>query len=189
MGELLADGELLRNAQAGEEDAFRVLYERHRDAVFGFAYRLLGSTSLAEDVTHSSFLTILRRPDSFDTSRQASLRTYLCAAARNHAFRELRRRGAPVDVEENLDRLPAGGPGPLDALVSRERSERVAEAVARLPPLQREALVLFEYEEMSIAQIAEVTGATQGTVNARLHRARERLRGWLTERTDRGGKP
>jgi RNA polymerase sigma-70 factor (ECF subfamily) len=62
----------------------------------------------------------------------------------------------------------------------------VREAVEALPPFQREAIVLFEYEEMSLAEIALITDADIGTIKSRLHRARERLRRsltpWMTER-------
>jgi RNA polymerase sigma-70 factor, ECF subfamily len=176
-----ADSQLLERAVRGDEQAFRVLYSRHRDAVFRFSYRLLGLQGLAEDVTHDCFLSLLQRAASFDP-RRASLRTYLCAAARNLAFKQLRRRGEDVGLEAaRPEALEANGAGPLQQLLSRELSERVAEAVGRLPPLQREALVLFEYEEMSLAEIAGVTGADPGAVSARLHRARERLRKLLGE--------
>jgi RNA polymerase sigma-70 factor (ECF subfamily) len=76
-------------------------------------------------------------------------------------------------------------PAPLRRLLEGERSAAVQEAVASLPPLQREALILFEYEGESLAEIARIVGADTGTVKARLHRARERLRRalapWLSE--------
>src|SRR5439155_23737632 len=65
---------------------------------------------------------------------------------------------------------------PLDELLSAERSEIVGRAVSALPPIQREALILFEYEELSLEEIATVTGIEVGAVKARLHRAREALR-------------
>ncbi len=64
------------------------------------------------------------------------------------------------------------------------------EAVEALPPLQREAIVLFEYEEMSLVEIATIADADIGTIKSRLHRARERLRRslapWMTE--TKGGR-
>jgi len=175
------DGELLGRALGGDAAAFRALYFRHRDAVFRFSFRLLGTESLAEDVTHDCFLSLLRRGGSFD-ERRASLRTYLCAAARNLGLKQLRRRGVDVDLEAaEPESLAERSNGPLETLLSREETARVAEAVGRLPPLQREAIVLFEYEEMSLAEIAEIAGCDPGTVSARLHRARTRLRRMLGE--------
>jgi RNA polymerase sigma-70 factor (ECF subfamily) len=65
---------------------------------------------------------------------------------------------------------------PLTRLLNAELSEIVRRAVQELPPLQREALLLFEYEELSLAEVAEVVGADAGTVKARLFRARRSLR-------------
>ncbi len=66
--------------------------------------------------------------------------------------------------------------GPLRRLLDEELSNEVRKAVESLPPLQREALVLFEYEELSLAEIATIVEADTGTVKARLHRARQRLK-------------
>lgn len=172
----MTDERLLVKASRGDEAAFLTLYERHRDAVFRFAYRLLGSTELAEDVAHDCFLSLLKRPQSFDAGR-ASLRTYLLAAARNLAMKHFRgQRG-----EDALDELATEPPvperrGPLHQLLDEELAEVVRLAIEILPPLQREALVLFEYEELTLSEIAVVTGADIGTVKARLHRARRSLK-------------
>ena len=65
---------------------------------------------------------------------------------------------------------------PLGKLLDAELSYEVGKAVARLPPLQREAIVLFEYEELSLQEIASIVGADTGTVKSRLFRARAALR-------------
>jgi RNA polymerase sigma-70 factor (ECF subfamily) len=172
-----SDGGLLERVQAGDEGAFLLVYERHRRPLFRFAYRMLGSVAVAEDVVHECFLVILTHPMRFDPAR-GSLRTFLCAVARNLSFKQLRRRGQetltdePPDVEE----AAAEAPEPLRRLLEGERCHAVQEAVTALPPLQREVLILFEYEGESLAGIAQIVGADTGTVKARLHRARERLR-------------
>jgi len=101
-----------------------------------------------------------------------SLRAYLFGIARNLALKRMRlseRESEELeDTEADLD--------PLEDLLSAERSEVVARAVLALPPFQREAIVLFEYEELSLEEIAEVAGIEAGAVKARLHRARETLR-------------
>jgi RNA polymerase sigma-70 factor (ECF subfamily) len=61
-------------------------------------------------------------------------------------------------------------------LLEAERSELVAAAMAQLPMLQREAIVLFTFEELSLEEIAKITGADAGAIKSRLHRARESLR-------------
>ncbi len=176
MADELTDERLLEQARGGDEAAFLSLYERYRAAVYRFAFRLLGSAALAEDVAHDCFLSLLKQPQLFDPAR-ASLRTYLYAAARNLALKQFRRqRGeALLDDGVNEPRAPAAEQ-PLDQLLAAELAEVVRKGVESLPPLQREALVLFEYEELSLAAISEVVGADVGTVKARLWRAREGLR-------------
>jgi len=170
------DEALLARACQGEEAAFLALYERYREPIYRFAYRLLGAAALAEDVTHDCFLSLLRRPEAFDPAR-ASLRTYLYAAVRNLALKQFRR----PRLEVTLDNLNSEPPAteaqqPLRQLLAAELSEAVRRAIDRLPQLQREALILFEYEELSLAEIASVVEADVGAVKSRLARARENLR-------------
>jgi RNA polymerase sigma-70 factor (ECF subfamily) len=172
----MTDERLLAAASRGDEAAFLTLYERHRDPVFRFAYRLLASAELAEDVAHDCFLSLLRRPQSFDPGR-ASLRTYLLAAARNLAMKHFRGQRGEDALEDLAEEPPVPErDGPLRQLLDEELAQEVRRAVDELAPLQREALLLFEYEELSLTEIAEVVGADVGTVKARLHRARQRLK-------------
>jgi len=170
-----ADAELLDLARRGEEAAFLTLYQRHRDCVFRFTYRMLGSVQLAEDVTHDCFLSLMSKPRLFDPSR-SSVRTYLCAAARNLAYRRLRRMGREATVDEMSDTQADERAGPLEQVLAGELADTVKQAVASLPPLQREAIILFEFEDLSLADIAAVGQTDVGTIKSRLHRARERLR-------------
>ena len=175
-----AETELLLKAARGDEVAFLLLYERHRTPVFRFACRMLGSATQAEDVTQECFLQVLRRPEAFRAER-ASLRTYLCAIARHLALKQLRRRGQETVVDDPPEEASRGtvgahGGDPLSTVIEEEAAVAVRTAVEALPPLQREAVVLFEYQEMSLADIAAVCDVDVGTVKSRLHRARERLR-------------
>ena len=179
MPEETTDERLLERARLGDEAAFLALYERQHRAAYRFALRLLGSQAAAEDAVHDCFLELITRA-GFDPSR-GSLRNYLFGAVRHRALRQFRRAGRECEIE---DADGAGGEGagragsgePLELLLGAELSETVRRAVARLPPLQREALLLFQYEELSLAEIADVVGADVNAVKARLHRARASLR-------------
>jgi RNA polymerase sigma-70 factor (ECF subfamily) len=172
----MTDDRLLQKASRGDEAAFLALYERHRDTVFRFAYRMLGSAALAEEVTHDCFLSLVRAPLRFDPSR-AALRTYLYAAVRNLASKHFRRHGGefPFDELEDEPTSPEHEE-PLRRLLDAELAEEVQRAVEALPPLQREVIVLVEYEELTLAETAAIVGADVGAVKSRLHRARARLR-------------
>jgi RNA polymerase sigma-70 factor (ECF subfamily) len=170
---------LLEKAGAGDPAAFLELYERHRSAVFRFAYRLSGTVETAEDITHDCFLSLIKKPENFIPTR-ASLRTYLLSAARNLWLKQLRKFGRELALDDfDDDRFVAVTREPLGRLLDDELALAVKEAVSSLPPLQREALVLFEYEGLTLSEIATMVGTDIGAVKARLHRARTQLRGIL----------
>jgi len=172
----MTDEKLLSQARGGDERAFMVLYERHRLPVFRFAYRMLNSAAVAEEVTHDCFLDLIRRPEGFDPTR-AALRTYLFAAARNLSAKHFRRHACEESYEEAAAELAgADDDGPLQRVLRAEAAGAVRRAVSELPPAQREVVVLFEYEGLSLAEVAAVTGSDAGAVKSRLHRARVRLR-------------
>ena len=179
MAEQETDERLLEEAAKGNTAAFQILYERYRDPIFRFVYRLLGSVEAAEDVTHDCFLSLIKEPGRFDSTR-ASLRTYLYAAARNQAAKRYQSFGRETALEELADEpRSADRRGPMALVLENELASEVEQAIASLPPLQREALILFEYDDLSLVEIAAVVGADSGTVKSRLFRAREKLRARL----------
>jgi RNA polymerase sigma-70 factor, ECF subfamily len=177
--ERTTDELLLSKAGKGDQAAFLELYERYREPIFRFAYRLLGSVEIAEDVTHDCFLSLIRKPENFRPER-ASLKTYLYAAARNLALKHFRDHGRETGLEEVAEEpKDSSKRGPLRRLLDEELATQVREAIFTLPPLQREALILFEYEGLSLSEVAEVAGTDVGAIKARLYRAREGLRRML----------
>ncbi len=148
---------------------------------------MLGSVEAAEDVAHDCFLSLIKHPGRFDPAK-ASFRTYLYGAARNQAARQYSSFGRETALDE-LSEEPAAAArnAPMAQVLDDELASEVAGAIASLPPLQREALVLFEYEELSLAEIGEIVGVDANTVKARLFRAREKLRAKL-ERYFRTGR-
>jgi len=147
-------------------------FDEYHQAVYSFAWRLTGRPDVAEDITQECFLVLLRSPERFDPQR-GSMKVYLFAVARNLALKQYRddRAGEPL---EDSDGLVA-----IDPRESLDVASAVGAAVASLPRLQQEALILFEYEGVRLEEIAQIVGAEVGTVKSRLHRARERLRRML----------
>ncbi len=158
------------------EDAF----DRYHQAVFDFAYRLTRSTDLAEDITQECFLALVRAPERFDPER-GSLKTYLFAIARNLVLKNYRDRRI-AEPSESLEVQVSSDPR-----LTLEISSAVSDAVAGLPHLQQEALVLFQYQGLALDEIAQIVGTDIGTVKSRLHRARERLRRELAPYRNVGG--
>jgi RNA polymerase sigma-70 factor, ECF subfamily len=170
------DADLLRRTIGGDEAAFVGLYRRHRDPLYRFSHRMLGNPEEAEDVVHDCMVALLRRPGAYDAAR-SPLRGYLFGIARHEVWRRLRHRGGLESLDESeAEAVADSSPGPLAILTRRETTNEVASAVLALTPEQREALVLFEYEGLSLAEIASMAGVDVGTVSARLRRARGALR-------------
>ena len=150
------------------ESDFRSAFDQHKNAVYRFAWRMCGSAPGAEDIAQEAFLTLLRQPARFDPER-GSLRTFLLAIARNLALKRWRE-------EHRWDELDDQPVMPVLDIEVRETADAVGAAVASLPHLQREVLILFEYDELTLEEIARAVDAEVGTVKARLYRARENLR-------------
>ena len=152
---------------------FRDAFHRHKEVLHRFAYRMTGSISVAEDVVQESFLALWRRPGAYDPNR-GGVRAFLLGIARNLVLRRWRdERPYEALDDESFACLP------ID-LVNNERAETIARAVQMLPPLQREAVILAEYEEMSLEEIASATESELAAVKSRLHRGRENLRRMLS---------
>ena len=167
------DEKILRLARQGDERCFLLLFDRHREAVFRLAYRLAGP-SIAEDITHDCFISLLSGPDKFD-SIQGSLRTYLYGIVRNLARKHYWLHHSDTELDEWSEECAADAVATRQ-MIEQETSALVQDAVLSLPIGQREALVLFQYEELSLEEIARILNVEVGTVKSRLHRARERLR-------------
>jgi RNA polymerase sigma-70 factor, ECF subfamily len=180
------DEGILRLARQGDERCFLLLFERHREVVFRLAYRLAGS-SVAEDITHDCFVSLLSGPARFD-AMQGSLRTYLYGVVRNLARKHYWLHHDDTDFDEWSEEFAGGDPVATRLMIEQETSALVQEAILSLPIAQREALVLFQYEELSLEEIARILNVTAGTVKSRLHRARERLRRVLAPHYERRNK-
>ena len=166
------------------EAEFRQLFERHRDAVHRFLFRLTRNAADADDLLQETFLTAWRKQSQYDGRgsaegwlRKTAFRLYL-----NQRTKSRRRQGL-ADAHA-LGRDGAVAPG-QDAVDDREATafllRRIEEALDDLPDEPREAFVLFRFEGLTCAQIAETTQAPVKTVETRLRRATEllaeRLRG------------
>jgi RNA polymerase sigma-70 factor (ECF subfamily) len=154
------------------EAEFKAAFHQHKDALYRFGWRMTGSPDAAEDIAQEAFLTLWREPALYDPHR-GELRAFLFGVARNLALKFWRKENRWAPLEEGDDFAQ-----PLD-LARGETADYVAAAVQALPPLQREALILAEYEELPLEEIARAVEAEIGTVKSRLHRARENLRRML----------
>ncbi|HVY94451.1 MAG TPA: RNA polymerase sigma factor [Bryobacteraceae bacterium] len=161
---------------------FQVAYTAHKDVLYRFAWRMTGSPSIAEDLVHDSFIALLRNPAAFDRER-GTLRSFLFGITRNLALKRAHRERAFSDLDDEIGITAA-----VD-IAGRERAAIVAEAIGLLPALQREVLILAEYEELTLDEICRAVDAELPAVKSRLHRARENLKRMLRPLLETKGLP
>lgn len=179
------DRDLMGRVQRGDEAALGAIMERWERPVKSVIARLVLNASEAEELAQETFVRVWQQREKFRVG--AEFRPWVFSIAINLARNRLRwwRRRPVVSLEEWSETegrgarakdeggAPAGGAG---ALENAERAAAVRDAIAALPVELREAIVLFEYEEMSHAEIAMAVGATAKAVETRIYRAREKLR-------------
>ena len=174
------DDVLLRRAAKGDEDAFTLLYRRYQAAMYRFALRMTGSAWAAEEIVQDVFMTLMRAPKKYDSSR-GTLGGYLYGIARNRVMKHLERLPREVSLEQKNEDGSGAGIVLLDPATpatwaeTRERMKHVRAAVLDLPAEFREAVVLCELEELSYEEAAQAAGCPIGTIRSRLHRGRALL--------------
>jgi RNA polymerase sigma-70 factor (ECF subfamily) len=175
------DRELAQAIVAGDRDAFRLLVERESGPIVRACARVLGDPDAAEDVAQECFVTAYGLIGSW--RGEGSLHGWLLRIAINRALRtvKLQRRHLPLEDERGEPLQIAGGSDPLPDVLLAERDRRVQLAVASLPEPYRETIVLRYFGELSIADIANLTGRPIGTVKTHLGRGLRRLRPILDE--------
>lgn len=169
------DGELVTTARAGSRAAFAQLVARHADRLTRFLVTMAGDESIADDVRQESlqraFTSLAQLHDA------AKFGAWLLAIACNQCRKRLRDDVQRAHFGDSaLAEVSDGRRSALSSLVRREDALQLALAIDRLPILLREAFVLFAVEGLPYAETAAVTGATEGTLQVRVHRAKALLR-------------
>jgi RNA polymerase sigma-70 factor (ECF subfamily) len=183
---------LVDQARGGDPEAFRALIEHHRGVATAKAYATLGEVHLCADALQNAYLKAWQKLGSLRHSDRFS--GWFLAIVSRAALDVARRRGRLSGHEQGYGELPPGeGPsggfvGGEDALVRRERGDRIREALAALPPEYREVIYLKHVEGRSYREIARMLRTTTKAVESRLFRARQQL-GRLLDEPERGGDP
>ena len=164
----LTEAELVTACLTGQRDAFAIIVERHRRAVYQLCYRFVGNHEDASDLSQEVFLRAFRGLKGF--KGQSSLATWLYRIGVNTC---LNRVSAHVPATEPLEARPhqAVGDDPSSSLIREERRARVRAAIARLPRKQRATLILRAYQELSHREIADILGSSVGAVKANFFHA------------------
>jgi RNA polymerase sigma factor (sigma-70 family) len=175
------DAELMRRVQTGDEAALGALMERWERPLKSFIARIVFNASEAEELAQETFVRVWQQREKFRAG--AEFRPWVFSIAVNLARNRLRwwRRRPTVELHEwsATEGERSEGAKSESALERNERANAVRDAIAALPLELRESIVLFEYEQMSHAEIAATVGCTAKAVETRIYRAKEKLRGAL----------
>lgn len=167
------ESKILHRALAGDARAFEALVEAHYDRVYGCAYRFCGTKEDAEDVAQEVFLKLAGKLRLFDG--RASFATWLYRITVNTAKDLLRKKARTASVPYENGVHSPDNPGP-----DKAKHEEILQAVDKLPPKFREAVLLVYGEDLNHKQAAEVLGCAETTVSWRIFRAKRTLRKLLS---------
>ncbi|HEX4601573.1 MAG TPA: sigma-70 family RNA polymerase sigma factor [Gemmatimonadales bacterium] len=172
------EAELVARARAGDRAAFGVLVARYAATARRVARAALGDPDDADDAAQDAMLSALVKLDQYDARRPFGpwLLRIVANAATDRRRRRTVRRVEPLDPA-----LVAGGTRPDQTAERRALGQRLREALATLPARRRMAVVLFDVEGYSHAEIAGVLGIPEGTVRSEVFHARRVLRGLLAD--------
>jgi RNA polymerase sigma-70 factor (ECF subfamily) len=164
------DREVIEACQRGDMDAFRVLFEAHKDRVYSIALRYSGDRAAAMDIAQESFLKVLASIQEF--RGEATFDSWLYRIVVN-ACLDYQRRGRRVIPF--LGELIEAGENALHRMLRAEIEDDIQRMIARLPAEQRMVVVLRYTEGLSYDEIARILGCSAGTVASRLNRAHKAL--------------
>lgn len=184
----IADEQLVVEALAGSQSAFREIVHRFERPVFNLVARMVHDRTLAEDLSQDAFVKAFSRLDTYQPE-QGKFSNWLFKIAHNTAIDQLRRRAIDtVSLEAGGEDEPdyasttpdPAAHTPLDSMVQTDLATALSAAIDRLRPEYREAMVLRHQEGLAYEEIAEIMELPLGTVKTYLHRARKELAGDLS---------
>jgi RNA polymerase sigma-70 factor, ECF subfamily len=178
--------EIARGLGRRDPELLDRLIERFQHRLLRYLVFLTGNRELAEDIFQETWIRVMERGKQYNG--KSKFDTWLFAIAR-HLVIDWSRKKTTTSLEalqeqygnEHAFDVPASGPSPFDAVTSRENRESVQAALIQLDSLHREVLVLRFHEELSLEEIAIVTGAPLSTVKSRLYRGLAALKPSFSE--------
>ena len=174
-----ADAQLVDRCRRGELEAFDELYRQHAGRLYNLAFRMLGNGADAEDAVQDTFLAAHRRLETF--RGEAALGTWLYRLTVNQCLDRLRSRTArDGQATDSLDE-PARSWQPAARGDSTIERLDLKSAIARLPEGSRAVFVLHDVEGLEHREIATALGISEGTSKSQVHKARLRIRNYLTQ--------
>ena len=171
---LLSDEALMERVRADDLDCLTGLFERYQGPLFGFLARLAnGDREVAQDLTQNVFMRVLRYRASYQPGQP--FRAWVYQMAR-HVWADHYQRQRPTADLEEVEKTAAHGRAAQAQRTATDQHQGLHEALALLPPAQREVLVLHRFEGFDYAEIGEQLGCSAGAARVKAHRALDALR-------------
>lgn len=174
----MTDDEAVRLCQNGDRDAFRHLVERYKDLLYGTAFLMTGSATLAEEQVQEALLLAWRGIRGFKRGRP--FKPWLVRILVNAVLVQRRRRVLTTIPLEESPPVGASG-GQVESIEASEDREAIRQALAHLTPEHRQVVVLRYFADLTVPQVARSAGVREGTVKSRLHRALRHMRELLEQ--------
>lgn len=173
-----SSADLVARACRGDQEGFRLVFERYSRPVISFIYDLVGNRELAEELTQETFVRGFR--NLLTLRAETKLSTWLFGIARNVAREALRARARENGHCDFADKLVLdaqdGEPAPVDRLLGKELNELIRRSLALLDEDKRLVFSLRVFQQCSYEEIAEITGFSIAKLKTDLHRARSEMR-------------
>ncbi|HZP17635.1 MAG TPA: sigma-70 family RNA polymerase sigma factor [Terriglobales bacterium] len=178
---------LVRRCIAGDAAAWEEIVQRYHRRIYNICYRFAGSGNDAEDLTQEVFIKMYRILNTYDAGRGAFM-TWVTTITRNllvDHFRKTRQERITESLDTTAsehedamplsEQLPDRSPGPDTKVLSQEAGQAVHQALQKLSPELREAVILRDLQDMDYREIATVLRVPEGTVKSRINRGRAEL--------------
>ena len=163
--------ELIEQALNNDEHACQKILNLYKGRIFSYVYRMVKNYHDAEDITFDTFIKCFKALGRFDTSKKFS--TWLYTIAHNQTIDFFRKNKQEY---EYFDDRHAAKDDFVEEYEKKKKIEKIDQALAKMPALDRELVILFHREENSYQEISEILKIPITTIKTRLHRARKKLR-------------
>lgn len=171
---------LIQRAINNDENACNKILNIYKGRIFSYVYRMVKNYHDAEDITFDAFIKCFNALPSFDTSK--SFTTWLFTITHNVAMDHFRKNKQEY---EYFDERHASTEDLAEDFAQKRKMERVDQAILKLPPVDRELVILFHKEEHTYEEISQITQMPVTTIKTRLHRARKKLRLLVVDTPDK----
>lgn len=165
----------IERVKGGDSDAFGALVDAHKDMIYTVCLRMLSSEADAEEAAQDVFVKAFRSIESFQA--KAKFSTWLYRIAYNHCISVIRKKVKMIDLVDDIPEgeVDEGEMNGLDSISAEERSKYLKLAIESLAESDAVVVTLFYYDELSLEEIAQVTGLNNSNIRIKLHRSRKKM--------------